>query len=247
MHIVIRMVLPSFILFSLAAPLSQSFAESSAAGYQASRDKMMQENGKNEKSPFSEEDMAVMKKSADELAIQLPSPGLKVGEAAPDFNISNAFGKQVSLYQELKKGPVVLVFYRGAWCPFCNIHLHVLQNALPQFKKYGAQLITVTPQKPDRSVAQINKDGYPFEVLSDLDSSVMKSYKLYYELDPQLVSVYKKHGLDVEAFNGEDRNVLPVPGSFVIDRGGVIRAMQADLDYKKRMEPEDIIAALMKL
>jgi len=247
MHFVIRMVLSGFVLLCLATPLSPSFAEGSTGSYQASRDKMMQENGKKGKSPFSEEDMAVMKRSADELAKQLPSPGLKVGEKAPEFNITNAFGKQVSLYQELKKGPVVLVFYRGAWCPFCNMHLHVLQNALPQFKKYGAQLIAVTPQKPDRSAAQIKKDAYPFEVLSDLDSSVMKSYKLYYELDPQLVSVYKKHGLDVEAFNGEGRNVLPVPGSFVIDRGGVIRAMHADIDYKNRMEPENIIAALKKL
>lgn len=247
MHFVIRMVLSGFVLLCLATPLSPSFAEGSTGSYQASRDKMMQENGKKGKSPFSEEEMAVMKRSADELAKQLPSPGLKVGEKAPEFNITNAFGKQVSLYQELKKGPVVLVFYRGAWCPFCNMHLHVLQNALPQFEKYGAQLITVTPQKPDRSAVQIKKDAYPFEVLSDLDSSVMKSYKLYYELDPQLVSVYKKHGLDVEAFNGEGRNVLPVPGSFVIDRGGVIRAMHADIDYKNRMEPENIIAALKKL
>lgn len=124
------------------------------------------------------------------------------------------------------------------------MHLHVLQDSLPQFKKYGAQLITITPQTPDKSAEHIGKDGYPFEVLSDLDSQVMKNYKLYYELPDDLLAVYKNHGTDLEAFNGAGRNVLPVPGSFVIDSNGIIRAMQAQTDYMLRMEPGAIIEAL---
>jgi peroxiredoxin len=127
------------------------------------------------------------------------------------------------------------------------MHLHVLQESLPEMKKLGAQLITVTPQKPDKSIEQFREKGYPFEVLSDLDSKVMKDYKLYFELPADLVDVYKKHGLDIEAFNGEGRNVLPVPGSFVIDTNGIVRAMYADTDYKKRMEPSAIIEALQSL
>jgi peroxiredoxin len=196
---------------------------------------------------FSDEDRAVMAASANKLAKALPEPGLRVGTKAPDFTLTNALGKAVTLSAELKKGPVILVFYRGAWCPFCNMHLHVLHESLPAFQQHGAQLIAVTPQTPDKSAAQITKDNYPFEVLSDLDSTVMKAYHLYYELDPELVEVYRKHSLDVEAFNGPGRNVLPIPGTFIIDSNGLIRGMHADTDYKERMEPAAILGVLQKL
>ena len=205
------------------------------------------EASKKEKSPFSSGDMAVMEQAGQDLASSMPDPGIKVGQKAPDFVLNNAFGKPVSLKEKLSEGPVVLVFYRGAWCPFCNMHLHVLQKSLPEFERYGAQLVTITPQLPDKSVEQLTEKGYPFEVLSDLDSKVMKDYKLYFELPADLVEVYKKHGLDIEAFNGKDRNVLPIPGSFVIDSDGIVRAMHAETDYKKRMEPSAIIDALKKI
>lgn len=222
------------------------YAVEVAPSYQESLDQYMTK-AKASKSPFSKSDMATMKKSGEALALSMPDPGIKVGEKAPDFSLVNAFGKVITLSDELKKGPVVLVFYRGAWCPFCNMHLHALQKSLPEFKKYGAQLITVTPQTPDKSAGQIKKDGFPFEVLSDLDSQVMKDYRLYFELPDDLVAVYKKHKLDIEAFNGKGRNVLPLPGSFVIDRNGIVQAMHAETDYKKRMEPADIISALKKM
>jgi peroxiredoxin len=205
------------------------------------------EKSEKEKSPYSSSDMAVMEKAGKDLASSMPAPGIKLGEKAPDFVLNNALGKSVSLKDKLKEGPVILVFYRGAWCPFCNMHLHVLQESLPEFQKYGAQLITITPQTPDKSVEQFKQKGYPFEVLSDLDSKVMKDYRLYFELHAELVDVYKKHGLDIEAFNGKNRNVLPVPGSFVIDTNGVVQAMHADTDHKKRMEPSAIIDALKKM
>lgn len=167
-------------------------------------------------------------------------------EKAPLFSIQNAFGKTVSLAQELKKGPVILVFYRGSLCPYCNMYLHVLQENLDTFKKYGAQLITVTPQSPDKSVKQLEKDGYPFEVLSDFDNQVMKDYKLYFELPEELLAIYQKHDLGIEA-KEDAPTALPIPGSFVIDQQGVVRAMQAQTDYKIRMEPEMIIDALIKI
>ena len=233
---------------SMLIPLA--FAGTALAGelpsYQQSLDQYM-EDSKQEKSPFSPSDMAVREKAGKDLASSMPDPGIKVGEKAPDFTLNNALDEPVNLTDKLKEGPVVLVFYRGAWCPFCNMHLHVLQQSLPEFKKYGAQLITITPQTPDKSVEQFKQKGYPFEVLSDLDNKVMKAYSLYFELPPDLVAVYKKHGLDIEAFNGKGRNVLPVPGSFVIDTDGIVQAMHADTDYKQRMEPSAIIEALKKM
>ncbi|MCK4950596.1 MAG: AhpC/TSA family protein [Gammaproteobacteria bacterium] len=220
--------------------------QAATPSYQESVNQYM-EKSKNSKSPFSEADMAIMKKADETLAKMMPSPGIKAGEKAPDFSLKNAFGNTVNFKDELKKGPVVLVFYRGAWCPFCNMHLHALQKSLSEFKKYGAQLITITPQTPDKSAEQIKKDGYPFEVLSDLDSKVMKDYMLYFELPDDLVAVYKKAGLNVESFNGIGRNVLPVPGSFVIDSNGTVQAMHAQTDYKARMEPSAIIDALKKI
>jgi len=225
------------------------FAETTeSSGFKEQRQQFYeQRKNSGKKDKFSAEDKKVMKQAADMLASELPNPGLHIGEKAPYFSLSNAFGKIIHLSDELKKGPVILVFYRGAWCPFCNLHLHVLQQNLHRFKKYNAQLIAVTPQTPDKSAGQIKKDKFPFEVLSDTDSRVMKAYNLYYELGDQLTKVYRKHGLDVEAFNGKGRNVLPVPGTFVIDTKGIIRGVHAETDYKERMEPKDILKILRAL
>lgn len=232
---------------SISAP-TIVIASDDLPSYQKQRQQMMEkQKASKRKSPFSAQDKQVMKDSASNLAKKLPSPGLKIGGKAPDFTLKNAFGQKVRLSKELKKGPVILVFYRGAWCPFCNLHLHTLNQSLATFKKYDAQLITVTPQTPDKSAGQIKKDQYPFEVLSDLDDSVMKAYNLYYKLDPELVAVYKKAGLDIEEYNGKGRAALPVPGTFIIDKKGVIRGVHADLDYKNRMEPEAIVSVLKKL
>lgn len=216
------------------------------ASYAKALNNMMTENAK-QPSPFTDEERNVMAQAGARLAKNMPDPGIAIGKLAPDFTLSDAYGKKINLQQALKEGPVVLVFYRGAWCPFCNLHLHALKQRLPEFKQHNAQLIAITPQTPDKSAEQIKKSELGFTVLSDLDSQVMKNYKLYFELEPKLINIYKRVGLDVEEFNGKSRAVLPVPGTFVIDKTGIVRAMQADTDYKKRMEPEDIIQALKKL
>jgi len=178
----------------------------------------------------------------------MPDPGLKVGERAPEFSLPNAFGQQVSLTDMLSAGPVILTFYRGAWCPYCNLQLRGLQQTLPYIERQGARLVAVTPQKPDKSREQVEKDGYPFEILSDLDDGVMKAYRLYFEVPADLSEVYKKRlSLDLAEYNGAGRYVLPVPATFVIDREGVIRAAYAKVDYRMRMEPAAIVAALKSM
>ena len=197
---------------------------------------------------LSAKDRAVMQRNAAELAERLPNPGLKVGERAPDFTLPNAFGKQVSLSKQLAKGPVVLTFYRGAWCPYCNLELKSLHGALPRLEHLGARLIAVTPQQPDKSLEQVKKDGYSFEILSDLDSTVMRDYRLYFTVPKALSDLYRdRFGLDLGTYNGPGHYELPVPGTFVIDRHGFVRAAFADTDYKRRMEPADIITALRAL
>jgi peroxiredoxin len=228
-------------LLSLAAPLHAA----QPGDYQGALQEYLARSAG--KPGFSADEQMVMARSKAALARTLPDPGIQAGERAPDFTLPNAFGQEVNLYDELKKGPVVLVFYRGAWCPFCNMHLHALRESLPQFQALGAQLIAVTPQKPDKSLEQFKTAPREFEVLSDLDSEVMRAYRLYFEVDSDLAAVYRKHGLDLVEYNGPGRNVLPAPGTFVIDRNGIVRAMQADTDYTRRMEPADIIRALESL
>jgi len=198
------------------------------------------------KKTANEEDMVTMGKFAEGVKESLPSPGLKVGTSAPDFTLSDAFGSEVTLTEELKNGPVVLVFYRGAWCPFCNVHLNAFKNMSSMLtEKYNASVIAITPQKPDISKEQLEKMELGFKVLSDLDDSVMKSYNLYFECTPEILEVYKKFGMDVEEYNGEGRTVsLPVPATFIIAKSGVVTAVQSDTDYTKRMGPDEVIAGL---
>jgi len=234
------------ILIALTFSSVNSFAAENIASYAEKTKKNMAEMQK-KSTTWTAEDKAIMQAASDKLANDLPNPGLKAGNKAPNFSLKNAFGETIELNQELAKGPVVLIFYRGAWCPYCNLHLHALKNNLAEFEKYGAQVIAITPQSPDKSAEQVKKDGFPFQVLSDSTTSVMKAYKLYFELPNDLMKVYKKHDLDIEEFNGEGRNGLPTPGAFIIDRNGIIRTMQAEVDYKSRMAPEAIIAALAQL
>lgn len=197
---------------------------------------------------MTKEDWAAFEKDKAELAAKMPDPGLHVGDKAPNFKLKNAFGKTISLASMTKEGPVILVFYRGGWCAICNIQLHSLNASLPTFKKYGAQLLAVTPQKPDRSQEQIKKGGYPFEIVSDLDYSVLKKYKLYFEIPDYIIALEKnKFGLDVADYNGKGRYGLPVPATYIIDKKGIIRAAYANTDYTQRMEPKDILEALKKL
>lgn len=221
-------------------------AEQAVQSYQSMYERFVEKQA-SKSSSFTAEDRAIMQKASQQLQQQLTRPGIAVGEPAPAFSLPNAFGNTINLTEQLEQGPVILVFYRGAWCPYCNLYLHALQKNLHIFKQHNASLITITPQQPDKSAEQIKKEKYPFEVLSDLDSRVMQAYNLYFRIPDELVAVYKKAGLDIEDYNGKDRNVLPVPGTFIIDQQGIVRAMHADTDYKKRMEPSDIIQALKTL
>ena len=208
---------------------------------------LQQQSANKKASKFSPEDIKIMTRAATDLNNAMPNPGLKVGTKAPDFQLPNAHGEIITLSSLLAKGPVIINFYRGAWCPFCNIELRSLSSYKDKFKEYGANIVSITPQQPDKSLVQSKKGKFPFDILSDLDSSVIKKYNLFFTLPDDLVKVYKKLGLNIESFNGKGRNELPIPGTYVVDKNGVIRAAFANTDYKKRMEPKAIIEALKKL
>lgn len=181
------------------------------------------------------------------VAKQLPKPGLKIGTKAPNFTLKNQDGKWVSLSDLLKKGPVIISFYRGAWCPYCNLQINNLVKNYDYFKPYNAQLVAITPQKPDKSLLQYTKAKVPFPILSDLDNSVMKDYNVLFQLPEELIVAYSQFGIDLADYNGEKRWVLPVPATYILDQKGVIRSVFADIDYTKRMEPKVIVETLAKL
>ncbi|MBU2995886.1 AhpC/TSA family protein [Cellulophaga baltica] len=170
----------------------------------------------------------------------------KVGDIAPDFTLENAVGTKVTLKDFLKKGPVVLVWYRGGWCPYCNINLHHLQDELPNIKAQGAKLIAVSPELPDKSISTKEKNNLEFEVLSDIDNEVAKEYGVVFKLTDDVAKIYnEKFGL--ENYNGNDSNELPLAATYVINTDGKITYAFLDVDYKKRAEPTEITDFLKDL
>lgn len=174
--------------------------------------------------------------------------GLQQGDAAPNFTLENPLGDPVTLYEELAEGPAVLIFYRGAWCPFCNIQLRGCQKLLPEIERYGGRLIAISPQSPDRSLTQSEKEQLTFPVLSDQDGRVAESYGLLFELPDYLIQTYASTlKLDLAEYNGTERWVLPVTATYIIDKTGRIRHAYVDTDFMERMEPEDIVRRLKQL
>lgn len=171
---------------------------------------------------------------------------LNVGDKAPNFTLNNALNQPVSLYNTLENGPVVLTWYRGGWCPYCNITLHHLQEHLPEFKKAGATLLALTPELPDNSLNTSEKNNLEFTVLSDISNTVGKTYGVVFELTKEVASIYQK-GFGLNQKNGDDSNELPLAATYVIDKKGVIQYAFLDADYKERAESKEIVSALNKL
>jgi peroxiredoxin len=171
---------------------------------------------------------------------------LNIGDKAPNFTLNNALNQPVSLYNTLENGPVVLTWYRGGWCPYCNITLHHLQEHLPEFKKAGATLLALTPELPDNSLNTSEKNNLEFTVLSDIGNTVGKTYGVVFELTKEVASIYQE-GFGLNQKNGDNSNELPLAATYVIDKKGLIQYAFLDADYKERAESKEIVSALNKL
>ena len=171
---------------------------------------------------------------------------LNVGDKAPNFTLNNALNKSISLYDELENGPVVLTWYRGGWCPYCNITLHYLQEKLPEFQKAGATLIALTPELPDNSLSTSEKNNLEFTVLSDVGNTIGKEYGVVFKLTDDVASIYQ-NGFGLNEKNGDDSNELPLAATYIIDKNGIIQYAFLDADYRERAESSEIIEALEKL
>lgn len=171
---------------------------------------------------------------------------LKVGQLAPDFTLPDAFGNPVSLSALLARGPVVISFYRGEWCPFCNIELRALQQALPTIEQLGATLVAISPEMPDHGIVASEKNKLTFPVLSDFGNKVARQFGIVFQIGQELKE-FSRNAFknDIALRNGEDSYELPVPAMYVLDTSGVIRFAHVDVDYMSgRAQPEEIISAL---
>ncbi|AEY92333.1 hypothetical protein SHJG_7066 [Streptomyces hygroscopicus subsp. jinggangensis 5008] len=169
---------------------------------------------------------------------------LTAGAQAPRFRLPSATGQTLALDDLLAEGPVVLTFYRGAWCPYCNIALRSLQQHHEAITARGARLVAVSPQIPDESLTLTESHALAFDVLSDIGSDTAKQYGLAFDLPEDLAAVYDELGFDLQRVNDGHPRTLPLPATYVIDHDGTIRWAFVNTDYTTRAEPADILAAL---
>lgn len=171
--------------------------------------------------------------------------GLKKGEQAPDFIAKDNNGKVLNLKTLLKTHKaVVLFFYRGQWCPYCNKHLQQLQDSLQTLTGKGAYVVGVTPETAENISKTIGKTHVSFSIIQDKGYKIMKAYDVNYVLDDKTVGAYKKYGIDLDQNNGNTDHVLPVPATYVIDKSGKLVYVHFDKDYRNRPSVRAIADAI---
>ncbi len=176
---------------------------------------------------------------------ELEGKAPKTGEKLRNFTLSNQLGKERKLDKMREKGPVVVTFYRGGWCPYCNLELRAYQAVLQDIKAAGATLVAITPELPDASLSTSEKNELEFEVLSDSNSDYARELGLIFTLPEELRSIYASFGIDVEKHNGKGQFDLPLAATFIVGVDGIITSAFVNADYTLRKEPAEIVKELL--
>lgn len=190
-----------------------------------------------------------MHRATDELiASGAANYAKKAGDLAPSFTLHDPNGKEVSSEDLLEKGPLIVTFYRGVWCPYCNMDLQALQEALPEFKKLGANLVAISPQTAPNSRRSTRENKVEFPILSDDGNNVADAFGLRFTLPDYLQKLYKDvFKNDLAVVNGEPSWTLPMPARFLIGQDGKIAYAEVNPDYTVRPDPEELLPALRNL
>ena len=169
---------------------------------------------------------------------------LKIGDKAPLFEATSYANNEVKLKNLIDSGKVVLVFYRGAWCPYCNKHMSNLQDSLNFILEKGASLITISPEIESSVEESISKSNATFEIISDKNYLIMNQYGVSFKVKEATLTKYKLFGINLEEANGNQDNILPVPATFIINQNGTIEYIHFDENYKERLSVSEIIKQL---
>ncbi|MDY6887643.1 MAG: peroxiredoxin-like family protein [Pseudomonadota bacterium] len=189
--------------------------------------------------------LALMAQTNEELIAQhIKDNALQVGAKVSNFSLNNHSAEQVELADLLNNGPVIISFYRGNWCPYCNLELKALNDHLSEFKTHNAQLVAISPQLPDETLSSAQKNALEFDVLSDINNKVAEQFGLLFTLDERIVALYSQFGIDFEKYYGNKSYKLPLPATYVINQKGIITYAFLNEDYTLRAEPTDVLAAL---
>jgi len=184
--------------------------------------------------------------TAELIASGAAERALKVGDTAPAFTLKDPDGNTVSSADLLAHGPLIVSFYRGVWCPYCNMDLQALQAALPEFEERGATLVAISPQTAPNSRKSMRQNALTFPILSDPHNDVAAAFGLRFDLPDYLVELYKSLKNDLPSFNGDPSWTLPMPARFVIAPDGMIHYAEVNPDYTRRPDPEDMLPSIEK-
>ncbi|WP_224482932.1 peroxiredoxin-like family protein [Robertkochia aurantiaca] len=194
------------------------------------------------------EALEIMDRATEELKEKhLAERSLKVGDQFPEANLIDANKNTVNVASLYAETPLVVLFYRGGWCPYCNMELRAFQQHLEEIKSEGARLVAITPETPDNSLTTAEKNELEFEVLSDIDNRFAKSLGLVFSLPESLKQIYEQFGIDLKKHHQNTDFELPMPATFIIDKGGSVRYSFIDEDYTKRADPAEVITALKNM
>ncbi|GAF02953.1 peroxiredoxin-like family protein [Saccharicrinis fermentans] len=173
---------------------------------------------------------------------------IKIGDKAPNFELPNPLGKPIELFKLLSVGPVVITFYRGSWCPYCNLQLRALQDKLKDIHQLGATLVAISPEVPDASMTKKEMDEMEFIVLSDQDAKVATQYGVAWTVPEFLLEHMRiDRNLDLTKINNGNSTVLPIPATFILGSDGLVKWNYVNVDYRTRSEPDEIIEALKNI
>ncbi|MGA7122114.1 MAG: peroxiredoxin family protein [Polyangiaceae bacterium] len=181
---------------------------------------------------------------ADRVGVLAPGTGIAVGQKVPDVHARDLDGKDVSLSSLYAKGPILLAFYRGGWCPFCNSENHALATAYPEYQRRGVTPVTVSVDKPDALAKTKATYSIPFPVLSDSDAVMIEAFHVVNKVDDATLAKMKGFGVDLESYAGKPHHEIAIPSLFLIDRSGVVRWAHSDPEFKVRPSTAQILAAI---
>jgi peroxiredoxin len=191
---------------------------------------------------------ALFKSTADLVASKKAEGALKAGQVAPTFNLKDANGNVVESAKLLASGPLVVTFYRGVWCPYCNIDLKAIEEARPFIEVKGASLVALSMQNAPNSRRSMRENGLGFPILVDKNGTVAEAFGLRFKLSIEIVNIYRdvlKN--DLEAFNDDNSWTLPMPARYVIGQDGVVAYAEVNPDFTRRPDPSDLFPILDQL